>query len=155
MNTPAQNTQSPQVEAGSGARLGQGNVEIMIGDTPYVLKPSLMAMQQLSRKYGGLMEVIQKVGVIDFDVIMEVMYLGLGPTYATNARKRGELAQAVYAQGLLDPKPGVPGIAARVQQYIGALMRGGKPAPIPGTVDDEKEADEDEGEAKNPQSSNN
>ena len=61
------------------SRLGIGNVEITLGGQDYVLRPTLNAAQQLSRLNGGIRGTIDAVARMDFDVVVRVITLGLGP----------------------------------------------------------------------------
>jgi len=104
-------------------RLGVGNVTISLAGQDYILKPTLNAVQMLSAKYGGLNSVIERIVKIDFMTIIDVILLGLGPSYNNN-RQRQRISELVYAEGLDDSSGG---IAASCVSFVGNLMRGGRP----------------------------
>ncbi len=107
----------------SGARtMGEGNVTINFDDdSELVLKPSLNAIQTLSRKYGGVLNVIERLNRLDFDVCIEVIELGLGRPASPKARQ--ELSEKIYLHGMTDDTGRVP---ERCIDYIRVLMRGGR-----------------------------
>jgi hypothetical protein len=111
------------------AEIGIGNVVVKLTgadgtERDLVLKPSLHAVRTLSRKYGGLHPLIDRVAKLDFDVIIDV--LEAGAQIVHNPKARQELEAAVYSTGLNDALGG-PAILA--VKYITILINGGKPPP--------------------------
>lgn len=109
------------------AQIGQGDIVIPLPDgTQFVLKPSIGALQTLSRKYGGLDNVLTKLSQMDFDCTCDVVAAGI------NARGPAEMlrvVEQVYAAGLTDDTGRVCEFSVN---YIGSLMRGGRPLPKQG-----------------------
>jgi hypothetical protein len=110
--------------APASPKLGQGDVEIVIDGDIYVLKPTIQVAQQLSRRYGSLNDVIQKIGNLDFNAVVDVICLGLGSRYST-ARQQNDISEKVFKTGLTDD---TGGIAERCIAFVLSVMRGGKPA---------------------------
>lgn len=113
--------------------LGMGNVTVRLVDDSgieheRVLKPSLHAIRSLSRSHGGLQPVIEKVLKLDFDVMVDVVALGM-QIPMTNPKSRMELEQSVYRSGVTDPNGG---LALALVQYLNNLAHGGKPPPADG-----------------------
>lgn len=104
-------------------RLGQGNVTVTIDGEEYVLKPSISAITTLSRKYGGLNVVVERVAKLDFETILDVLEAGIGRT-SSNPRQRQQFAEAVFHTGLTDDTGGLGLLCVR---YVIILMRGGRP----------------------------
>lgn len=104
--------------------LGEGNVTIKLDSQELVLKPNLNAIQTLSRKYGGLQTVIDRIGRVEFDILVEVISLGLQRN-STPAQLQ-QLAESIYESGLTDDTSRVPSLCI---DYIVSLMRGGKAKP--------------------------
>lgn len=113
--------------------LGIGNVPATLVDKDgnqqsVILKPSLHAVRTLSRKYGGMQQVAERVLKADFDVIVDVFEVGMQIPLG-NPKARQELEQAVYAAGILDSNGGLVLIASN---YLNILAHGGKPPPLDG-----------------------
>ena len=104
-------------------RLGRGNVIVTIDEIEYTLKPSLIAVQTLSRKYGGLNIVVERISKLDFEVICDVVEVGIGRK-GNNPRQRQELAEAIFNTGLTDDTGSLGLLCVR---YLIILMRGGRP----------------------------
>ena len=107
--------------------LGQGDVEVVLTNDKgeartFVLKPSLHAMRTLSRKYGGLEPLIKKIGLLDFDTIVDVMMAGMQIT--PDPKRHRELEELVFSSGLSDQSGALPSLCVR---YVIILMHGGKP----------------------------
>ena len=106
--------------------IGSGNVHIQLLNKgvieEHTLRPSIHAMKTLSRRYGGLNEVINKIGKLDFDAVAEVIELGIGapPT----PKSRDELAAKLYETGFTDDTGGLPTLCIN---YVLTLLRGGRP----------------------------
>jgi hypothetical protein len=110
--------------------LGMGNVQVTLVDgngnsQNVVLKPSLHAVRTLSRKYGGLQQVVERILKVDFDVMVDVFEVGMQLPMG-NPKARSELEQSLYASGLLDIDGGLVTIASN---YITMLIHGGRPPP--------------------------
>lgn len=114
--------------------LGQGDVELkLVGGDPIVLKPTVFAVTQLSRKYGGLQSVLERIVRIDIEAIVDVILYGSGRR--AHPKEISMLQERVFNTGLSDDTGGV---AATCAEYIGVLTRGGKPMPKQqGELDDE------------------
>jgi hypothetical protein len=109
--------------------IGIGNVTVkLVGadsiERDLVLKPSLHAVRLLSRKYGGLQPLVDRIAKIDFDVIVDV--LEAGAQVSANPKARAELEAAVYSAGLSDFAAGIPALCIK---YITVLINGGRPPP--------------------------
>lgn len=116
----------------SARELGAGNVVATLVDAQGVarqvtLKPSLHAVRTLSRKYGGLSQVAERILKADFDVIVDVFEVGMQLS-AGNPKARAELEQSIYAAGILDVHGGLVTVAS---SYLNVLAHGGRP-PIEG-----------------------
>lgn len=116
--------------------LGMGNVVVHLvngtGTEELVLRPTIAAMRNLSRRHGGLNPLVDKIGKLDFDVIVEVLEAGLGMS-GGNPREKERLSEKVYATGLTDDTGGLPLLCI---QYVTVLMRGGRPPPAPGAAEE-------------------
>ena len=117
----------------SKRELGMGNVSVTLLDAQgvsqqVVLKPSLHAVRTLSRKYGGLQQVIERILKVDFDVLVDVFEVGMQMPLG-NPKARSELEQSIYASGLLDVDGGLVTVATN---YVSVLIHGGKPPPLDG-----------------------
>lgn len=110
-------------------RIGQGNVTIALEGEEIVLKPSIIAAQTLSRKYGGLQGTISALARIDIDAIVDTIELGMGRR-TSNPREKAAFAEKVFRAGLSDD---TGRLAEFCINYVGILMRGGRP---PSTDDD-------------------
>jgi len=125
----------------NGARLGQGNVIVTLGEEKIELKPTLFAAQVLNRQYGGFQDLLEKIAGFDLDVVTNVIIAGAGAAYnTTKARQR--LSEQVFAAGLGGDNTDEVGLAA--SRYVMSLMRGGRPTP----QQEETEAGPEEGNAK-------
>lgn len=101
------------------ASLGAGNVDIELDGDTVVLKPTLNAIQAISRQSEGIMGAVRKVGQFDFDMI--VLVIGLG-TNTTDRKDQRDLAERVFATGLAD-------LVEPVTRYLSILANGGRPLP--------------------------
>lgn len=107
------------------ARLGAGNVDVTLLGETHVLKPTLDAAMTLSRQHGGLMDLIQQIGRMDFDAIVLVLQKGLG----LSGDDAKALPEKVYATGLLS-------LVAPCTKYVHVLLNGGRQ---PGKKGDDSE----------------
>jgi hypothetical protein len=98
------------------ARLGAGNVEIELDGQIVTLKPSLRAIQILSRQYGGLVTAIDAVGKYDFNAIEQAISVGLN----VNQKESRELPDKIFRTGLTN-------LAGPVISYLSILSNGGRP----------------------------
>ncbi len=96
--------------------IGAGNVNITLNGVEVTLRPSLKAAQTISRQSGGIVAAMQAVGKFDFDVIANVVALGLGKTRTEEVQ---EVAEQVYSTGLTDLVPSVT-------VYLTNLANGGR-----------------------------
>lgn len=122
--------------------LGIGNIIVhLVGadgnDRDLVLKPTLFSVRTLSRKYGGLQPLVDRIAKIDFDAIIDV--LECGGQIVANPKNRAELEAAVYAAGLSDFAAGIPALCIK---YVTILINGGRPPP--------EDASEDKSEGNPP-----
>lgn len=117
---------------------GAGDVTLVLGDHTLILKPTLAAGLAISRSAGGIRGAIDKVMVMDLDVIMTVIRLGIGPK---EAKRIPNLDEIVYASGLTDSSGETLG---KVIEFLTNLARGGRPA------DDESDSDKEEREEVDP-----
>jgi len=107
------------------SRLGIGNVEITLGGQDYVLRPTLNAAQQLSRLNGGIRGTIDAVARMDFDVVVRVITLGLGPQSGRpGLLKDKDIPELVWSSGLTDDSGA---LLARCIEYLHVLANGGRP----------------------------
>lgn len=102
--------------------LGRGDVTVVIDGVEYILKPTLAATQALSRKYGGLHLLVDRIAKLDFEAIVDTVLAGLNRN--ANPKQRQELAEAIFRTGLTDDTGQVSLLCAR---YVIILMRGGRP----------------------------
>jgi hypothetical protein len=107
------------------ARLGAGNVEIVLDGETAVLKPTLRAAQTLSRQHGGIAAAIEAVGKMDFDALASVIALGL------NRTDTKEVAEQVWTTGMTE-------LAAPAIRYLSMLANGGR-APDQSGGDEQEE----------------
>lgn len=99
--------------------LGAGNVDIELDGETVTLKPTLNAIQTISRQSEGIMGAVHKVGAFDFDMIVMVIGLGLN---MTDRRAQRDLAEQVFSTGLAD-------LIEPVTRYLSILANGGRPLP--------------------------
>lgn len=110
------------------SKLNDGEVEITLNGTPRVLRPTLNAMQALSRSHNGLAGVRKALVDQDTDAICNVLFHGMN----LKEGERKDLPKILY-------KNGIPGeLLISLIKYVAILGNGGRP------LDD---IDEDDGEA--------
>ncbi len=93
-----------------------GNVEIELDSETVTLRPSLKAAQNISRMKGGVMAAVEAVGRFDFDVLVNVIALGIG----AEGKEARELPEKVYATGMAD-------LVTPVITYLTTIANGGRP----------------------------
>lgn len=62
----------------SRPEIGAGDIVIELDGEEVTLRPTLKAAMSLSRSAGGIVNLINKCGVYDFDTIVAVVTAGLG-----------------------------------------------------------------------------
>jgi hypothetical protein len=105
--------------------LGAGDVVIVLGQgddaEEMVLRPTYRAAKTLSTKYNGLSSVIERVLRLDFEIVVDVIGIGLG--YTSTKRPPEDLAERVFHTGLTDD---TGGLAERCVTFLHALAGGGR-----------------------------
>jgi hypothetical protein len=96
------------------ARLGAGDVDIVLDGETVTLRPSLKAAQAISRGSGGIRGALRGVTELDLDMITSIIAVGLG-------KKPVEVEDAVYRTGL-------PELVDGVTTYVAIIANGGRPA---------------------------
>jgi adenylosuccinate lyase len=97
-------------------QIGAGDVTITLSGNQVTLRPTLRAAQTISRQAGGIVGAMQAVGKFDFDVIANVVALGIGKTRPEEIQ---QVAEQVYETGLTDLVP-------HVTTYLTNLANGGR-----------------------------
>lgn len=108
------------------ARLGAGDIEILLDGETVVLRPTLKACQAISRQADGVRGAIGRVLQYDFDAIVNVIGLGLG----WEGKDLKVLPEKVYRTGMTE-------LAAPAIRYLNIVANGGRIAD--GEVEDEGE----------------
>ena len=111
------------------AQLGMGNIPIVLDGNEYILVPSLNATQSLSRQNGGIRGAVDALVKLDFDLVVRVIQLGLGPKVAAGIKN---LPEVVYHTGLTD---NTGGLAAKCIEYLNVLANGGRPLDVEASQD--------------------
>lgn len=107
---------------------GAGDIPIdLVGVPDAVLKPTLHACETISKMHGGLAAAVIKCRNLDFDLVAEVIALGLN---ATSAMQRKQVREAVYLTGTIN-------CAAVAMLFIRTVANGG-------VRPNDEEADEEE-----------
>jgi hypothetical protein len=94
-------------------------ITINLDGEQLVLRPSLLAAQQLSRAAGGFVELNNRISKLDFDTIVSVVALGLGYGAGTT-RQPQNLEERVWRTGLAE-------LAVPCVQFVTLLANGGRP----------------------------
>jgi hypothetical protein len=97
--------------------IGAGDVVIVLAGEPATLRPTLRAAQTISRASGGIVSAMQSVAKFEFDVVVNVIALGLGKVKPAEVN---EVAEQVYATGMTDLVP-------KVTEFLTILANGGRP----------------------------
>ena len=95
------------------ATIGAGDVSIKLDGEECVLRPSLGAARAASRLNGGIMAAVQAIGQFDFDMVVQVIALGLD-------RKPSEIEDAVYNTSVAE-------LAPFAITFLTNLANGGRP----------------------------
>lgn len=99
------------------SKLNDGEVEITLGGTPRVLRPTLNAMQALSRSHNGLAGVRDALVRQDTDAICNVLFHGMG----LKEGERKDLPKILYKNGISGE------LLIALIKYVAILGNGGKP----------------------------
>lgn len=92
-------------------RTDYGQVEVVLGDTAYMLVPTLAALQKIDRQYGSLREAAGRVAVLDLDAVCHVIAAGAG----LGQKQAQALPQQVFDAGIAP-------VAAPVTEYLTLLL---------------------------------
>ena len=103
-------------------RVGSGDIVLTLDESKYIMKPSLRAMQGISREFGGLQPASSRVLAMDIEAITRIVMLGAGLTQ----RGAEGLSEKIWRTGL-DIETG--GVCQACFDYLQVLARGGRPAP--------------------------
>lgn len=103
------------------ARIGAGDVEVVIGDEVFVLRPSYIAARTISGSAGGITGAMDRVMRLDVDTIMNVLTVGCGFVGAKRPPK--DFAEKVWASGFTDD---TGALAERCIVYLRVLAGGGR-----------------------------
>lgn len=115
------------------SKLNDGEVEITLNGTPRVLRPTLNAMQALSRGHGGLAGTRAAILNQEVDVYCNVLVHGMG----LKEGDRRDLLKALYKNGMTTD------LMVDLIRYVSILGNGGKPL-------DEKEGEDEDGDDSAP-----
>lgn len=108
------------------AQLGQATVSVTFHDGQVLeLKPTIYAMQMISKLFDGLQGATQRIAALDIQCIHEVIILGAGAPH-NQTKNRAAILEKIFLTGLTDD---TGGLAERALTYVTLLMRGGRPAP--------------------------
>lgn len=104
---------APLVEVASG------EIEISLPgfERPIILKPNANAGIRLSRKFGGIRPLADRVAAYDFEAIIEVVAVAGGVT----DKGMTKLPDAVFAAGVMN-------LAVPVTRFLLALANSGRPS---------------------------
>lgn len=112
------------------SRTNHGTIEIVAGDTTYTLKPTLRALREIDRRFGGVASAMQVLGNVSMTNITLMVAVGAG----LDAGKRKDLEaieEAVFEAGLST-------VGAQVLEFLKALTNpSGKTAK---ELEEDKEA---------------
>lgn len=104
------------------ASLGAGNIDIVILENTYTLKPTLLAAKTISKDFGGGLGAINRISQFELEAITKIISAGLGLTALGEKKFADEkgLEAAVYETGLME-------LAAPCIRFIHTILAGGKP----------------------------
>ena len=117
-------------------RVGAGDIVLKLGEADYILKPTLRAMQSISREFGGLQPASSRILAMDLEAITRVVTHGAGLTQ----RGADGLAEKLWRAGL---DIGTGGVCQTCFDYLQVLARGGRPAPTSTDESTDEEANHD------------
>lgn len=103
------------------AQLGEGTIELKLGEETVRLKPTLFAAQLISRQGGGIMGAVDRCLHLDIDTIVQVITVGMG--YGTTSKPPKDIAEKIFSAGLSDDSGGVVETCVR---YLRVLANGGR-----------------------------
>ena len=113
--------ETEEAETALKPELGAGDVTFKLDGQEVTLQPSLYAFKTLSRQYGGLANVIEKIGLLDIDCIALVVCVGLKKKTLLHE----QYAEKVFRTGMGGDKP--DGLAPSCAKFIYNLQRGAQP----------------------------
>jgi hypothetical protein len=104
-------------------KIRPGEVEITLAGFPHPLRlvPSIDAARILSRRYGGLLKVVEKVGMFDIDTFGHIIAAG-----AVTA-SGGLTEKAIKRLPDLIFDTGMANLVQPLSAYVNALAMGGRP----------------------------
>lgn len=105
---------------------GSGDVPITIDGEALFLKPSLKACMALSRMHNNPHETASKVMAMEFDVIVNVIAIGL------NRSVTKDLQEKVYKTGLVDVRPALI-------SFIHVVNNGGRPLNLGDAAEEQED----------------
>lgn len=105
----------------SRPEIGAGDIAIELDGEDVVLRPSLKAATSLSRGYGGIVNLINKCGVYDFDTIVAVVTAGLGV-------QSKDIPDKCWRTGMIE-------LAPMCIRYLHVLANGGRAPAEEGAED--------------------
>jgi len=95
-----------------------GEVELVVGESTYVLKPTLAAVRAIERQFGGLRGALEVTRALSVEGCAAIIAAGAG----VNEKAAAQLVQDVWQTGVLT-------VSVPVAAYVAALYnpRGGEP----------------------------
>ena len=110
-------------------------VPIEIDGKTYQLKPTLNALECLSKKYENFQSIYTRIGSMNLEAYTDVVYAGVKGTLPPNNKERQESNAEIYRSGIITLMPSLI-------EFLGMLLNGGK-RPTP--EDDQEATDTDTG----------
>lgn len=98
------------------AKVTQGQVDVVIDGTTYTLRPSLAAAQTLSRAFGGLSPLLDRLRNADLDAYVAVVVQGAG----LERRDAKAMPEAIWSHG-------VQSLMNPCTEFVLILVNGGRP----------------------------
>ena len=111
-------------------------VSIELEGKTFELKPTLGALEALSKKYENFQSVYTRLGSMNLEVYTDVVYAGVKGKLPPNDKERQETNAEIYNAGIITLMPSLI-------EFMGLLLNGGKRP----SEEDNQEADE-KGEGK-------
>jgi len=115
------------------SKITTGEMPVALNGVDLVLKPTLRAMTQISRQYGGLGKARSELVAENFDAIVFILRVGTG----MSDRDARDLGDRVYANGITAE------LLVPLIKYVAVLGNGGKPLddePVDAPAGDDAEA---------------